>query len=326
MTPTPDRQLDDLLRNFAHQAQEDYPALKGRLLVFDARRQRMFGEFIMSDFQEPVAAILRKNVGNSMDLALASQGSFASELAYMTGGRETIVAGSFISYGHGHDPFYGIEVLRNGQSPAGIYRILYHELGHRIAANEKDDFPLRHFCETTCDVYSLIRIYKEFGREACHEQAELLYKNRINLVIEGQFLHHFSVPAIKAFLNVADQIDFDALTLNDTRQLARRLAFDNHMPENALKEFSLKFSDFRQDITRLPLHEAAKKIAEKALTDNDSVFIGTVQMIARKLEAGPALLSALRLHEIRVEKEGLLCGIPKAKSPLLTKIVPAPHP
>lgn len=220
----------------------------------------------------------------------------------------------------------------------------YHELGHLIAPNAiaTQTYAL---AENVADVYGILRHIQKYGDES--KAIEVGSGSRAwRFVLTGQG-DHFTTLSIDALPELLERLDLDALTPQQTANLASRIGLQNTPHVDVMAGVARNFQKVMPTILRHGLEEGLKEIAEVTLSSDQAYFtykIGSsalkpfldgkmkfdvetqIQLFGEQVsnDTSPIKLEGKYWDDVRrrmkergeqLAKEGVLLGMPHLKEP-----------
>ncbi len=258
--------LDDVIEGFIADAIERFPFLKGRLLIVDTNKPRSYGA---ADLDHYAVSLAADETSDYLDRLYAQQ-------------IKAVGPGSFAAY----DPerrlcsiFYDNHIdeteLNNitEDTERKILSTLDHELGHLAIENgypNSNDLYVRVVGESIADAYALIRHYQRFGADS---KLNFNYTNpvyRAHNMMHGD-LRHFTTFVTDEIIKCKDQIDFNALSSEETARLAWRFAMNYVPPAPLIESLHNDLKPIR-DAFKLSNKDGVKALIDRALHPETGYF------------------------------------------------------
>ena len=265
-------ELSQVFNEFAAQSQKDHPQLNDELLVLDSDNGTFHGSFSRKKkytfiSNEDFAASLKRAADD-----IAQYGSHANKISFTMNGVPGVRAGSLIAYSHERDS----QRLMGGDHPE-LYAMmftLYHELGHHVVKDsmytgETDEG--RNFSETAADIYALIRMRQKFPDEQPGLFEAYVSVGRIISLAEWGHTSHYTNFAIDKLREVSRTVDLQALTPQQSAELAWNIAAQNTVPAPVQFRIKEDFRAFRDEVTK-DRPTAMQNLAEKVLAADNTFF------------------------------------------------------
>jgi hypothetical protein len=318
--PKNTKSLSDVFNQFAQDSIDRFPALKGKLLIYDKNEKKTYGRESLSQVKG-TAAELDAFINKRKD----DDGSYSEKSPSLNL--------DFVIY---TEPVKAAE--RKNVSAAtekDFYFIMDHELAHlaiKDPALEGENAQYHdNIMEALADAYALIRHYQRFGINDTHKNSIIDSWARASALMLNDDTIHFSSFMIDEIIKRKDTIDYAHLTPHQTAELAVRFATEFTPPASSLNRVLKKLRPVRQmfdlnpksdqwlktlaEVTLNPKNDAATfKLCAKILggyldgrTDMDGL---SVKAIGAEWDA---IRQKLAAAQQRYAKEDILFNIPEMK-------------
>jgi len=318
--PKQTKSLSDVFNQFAQDSIDRFPALKGKLLIYDKNENKTYGRDSLTQVKGKAAdldAFINKRKGDD--------GSYSEKSPSLNL--------DFIIY---TEPVKVAE--RKNVSAAtekDFYYIMDHELAHlaiKDPALEGENAQYHdNIMEALADAYALIRHYQRYGMNDDHKNTIIDSWARAAALMTNDDTIHFSSFMIDEIIKRKDTIDYAHLTPHQTAELAVRFATEFTPPASSLNRVLKKLKPVRQMFELNPKSDQwLKTLADVTLsTKNDAATFklcakilqgyldGRTDMDGLSVKATgaewDAIRSKLAAAEARYAKEDILFNIPEMK-------------
>jgi hypothetical protein len=317
--------LDDIIAGFCDRTTRDFPLTKGHLLVLNARDNTLHGhvdpqEAGFADEREMAVFVAKEN-------KRIAQGDNACICYYPEKN-----LGIVYFNGPFNMPFVD---AASPTSARNACFVLEHELGHMIVPNgmrlgtpsETDKI----FGENAADAYAMLRHIQRFG--GAKEAIGNLSFNRAHSMLEHGDGGHFTGFTLKEIEKLADIIDFEKIDGEGMALLAWRIA-QEHAPQGpVVKSLSKTFGSAMQSMHRgHDIEHTLGKIAEEVIGKEAGYYTTRFANILLTpylkdeiaYKGAPVKLRGAYWDNVReqlgkaakrLERDGLLFGIPQKEAP-----------
>lgn len=321
--------LEDLLRDFVREAEEAYPFLRGKLVLYDVPRNTYY---VSPYFNAKRRGFKDKaEVGEYIanhETAQIARGDDARALADRDHDRNIFM----IFFNHDIKP---AEALRlPAWEMRAVCNTLDHELGHLVIPDalygdvpgvETSDHGMLA-AENMAEAYAHLRHYQRFGTAAPAPDASALELARGFVMQERGLASHYYYPTIREIEAMRHKIDFAALSPVDLARLARRFAVSYTPSDAVVAEMDRAFAPCRGAYRRHGTAAAMRvlvDIVEKTPSPHVArlgidVGLYCLQTASFGLQGAEWNDARARLKkvEILLARDSLLFGLADDKTPL----------
>lgn len=280
----PQEKLSEVFNAFAAKAVQDYPRLKGELLILDGDTGNLYGHF---DNKTRYTFVSDEDVAKSVERmkeGLTKIGSHATHIEFNMGGGQART-GELIAFQRSRatEGYFG----REKPQLYDLLFTLYHELGHHLVKDSMHaggDKEGRNFSESAADVYAMIRMRQHFP-----EVEESYFIDRVGLMRATALAHngytdHYTNFALDALKKAAKEIDLLALSPAQATELAWDIAATHSLARPVSFRIGEQFRVFRDDMQSKGAEEAVRALAERTLEGDNIIFRAGMQFLSPFLE------------------------------------------
>lgn len=233
------KSLSDIFNSFAGEAARLFPAIKGRLLVSDTNEKKTYGRQELNlqkagYLPKLVDAYLKKNT-NPKTAETSADYDNSLNLYH-------------IVYNEPVAPAERKAVPAKTEKE--ILFTLDHELGHIVikypaVAGENEQYKVA-LGESIADAFAAIRHYQRYGMDSDYQASIMDPWARAAALALQEDAVHFTTVMHQEIIRLKGQIDYAALTPQQTIELARRFATEYTPPSSVVNRLMTKLKPVRQ--------------------------------------------------------------------------------
>ena len=262
---TPKKSLTQIFNNFAADAVQRFPHLKGHLIIADMNERKSYGHKEINTTKTGLTSETAREYLRDHEITdEMSKNKEASSCATFDPKHNLSLI--FINEGLSKEEAENV----SQEAEEHLLFVMDHELAHCAlkdgfarAAKSPQDYKIL-LAESIADAYALIRHYQRFGVDSEPRDKYIGSAARADGFIRHGDITHFTSFVLDALTKRKHDIDFDKLNPQQTAELARRFALQHMPPERVVEDLWWTFKAIGQEFKKNP-NQGVKALIEKAL-------------------------------------------------------------